>query len=193
MIKRVCVFCASSKKSPAPYLEDASRLGKILAENKTEIVYGGGSVGLMGALADSVLRNNGEITGIIPDFMVEMEWAHPGVKRMEIVSSMHERKRRMVENTDAVIALPGGSGTFEELLEVITLKRLGKYVNPIIIVNISGFYDPLVALFNRCISDQLMDSRHLDMWQVISDSGQVIKAINNANQWSHNAMQFAAV
>ncbi len=193
MINRVCVFCASSKKSPQAYLQDAAELGKILAENKIELVYGGGSVGLMGYMADAALEHNGEVIGIIPDFMVEMEWAHPGVQKMEIVSSMHERKRKMVENTDAVIALPGGSGTFEELLEVITSKRLGLYTKPIIIVNVNGFYDPLIELFQNCIRDQLMDIRHLEMWQIVRSSKDAIPAIKNFGEWSQDALQFAAI
>lgn len=193
MIKKVCVFCASSRKSPQLFLQDAAALGKILAQNKIEIVYGGGSIGLMGALADAALASQGEVIGIIPEFMVDMEWAHPAVKRMEIVQTMHERKRKMVEHTDAVIALPGGSGTFEELLEVITSKRLGHYRKPIIIVNLNGFYDPLIAQFERSIADQLMDQRHQEMWTVVSHAQEVLPAINSAGSWPDDALKFAAV
>ena len=193
MINRVCVFCASSSKSPESYLQDAADLGRILAQNNIEIVYGGGSVGLMGSLADAALTHKGTVIGIIPEFMVQMEWAHSGVERMEIVTTMHERKSRMVEGTDAVIALPGGSGTFEELLEVITSKRLGLYTKPIIIVNKDGFYNPLIELFDRCISDNLMDIRHQEMWTIVSESHEVIEAINNSVGWSENARKFAAV
>ena len=193
LIKRVCVFCASSRKSPKLYMQDAANLGEILAQNNIEIVYGGGSIGLMGAIADAALKLKGSVTGIIPEFMVEMEWAHPGVKNMVVVQTMHERKFKMVENTDAIIALPGGSGTFEELLEVITLKRLGHYTHPIIIVNLNGFYDPLIAQFERSIEDQMMDSRHQDMWKVVSNSEEVLSAIQDTDQWPDNAIKFAAV
>jgi uncharacterized protein (TIGR00730 family) len=193
LINKVCVFCASSSKSPESYLQDAADLGRILAQNNIEIVYGGGSVGLMGSLADAALTHKGTVIGIIPEFMVQMEWAHPGVERMGIVTTMHERKSRMVEDTDAVIALPGGSGTFEELLEVITSKRLGLYTKPIIIVNKDGFYNPLIELFARCISDNLMDSRHQEMWTIVSESHEVIEAINNSAGWSEDAREFAVV
>lgn len=193
MIKRVCVFCASSRKSPKLYMQDAANLGEILAQNNIEIVYGGGSIGLMGAMADAALKLQGSVTGIIPEFMVEMEWAHPGVKNMVVVQTMHERKFKMVEHTDAIIALPGGSGTFEELLEVITAKRLGHYISPIIIVNLNGFYDPLIAQFERSIEDQMMDQRHQDMWTVVSNSNEVLPAILNTDTWPDNAIKFAAV
>jgi uncharacterized protein (TIGR00730 family) len=193
VIKRVCVFCASSRKSPKSYMQDAANLGKILAQNNIEIVYGGGSIGLMGAMADAALKLDGSVVGIIPEFMVEMEWAHPGVRNMIVVETMHERKFKMVENTDAIIALPGGSGTFEELLEVITSKRLGLYTSPIVIVNLNGFYDPLIAQFERSIKDQLMDLRHQDMWTVISNSSEVLPAIQNTDEWPDNAIKFAAV
>ena len=162
-IKKVCVFCASSSQSAQKYLDDAGLLGQILAENNISVVYGGGAVGLMGALADTVISMGGDITGVIPEFMVNLEWAHPGVKQMEIVRTMHERKNRMVSGTDAVIALPGGSGTFEELLEVITLKRLGLYNKPIVINNLDNFYNPLMTQFERAILDKFMDKRHQGM------------------------------
>jgi uncharacterized protein (TIGR00730 family) len=174
-------------------MQDAANLGEILAQNNIEIIYGGGSIGLMGAMADAALKANGSVVGIIPEFMVEMEWAHPGVENMVVVQTMHERKFKMVENTDAIIALPGGSGTFEELLEVITSKRLGHYTRPIIIVNLNGFYDPLIAQFERSIEDQMMDSRHQDMWTVVSTSGEVLCAIQDTDQWPDNAINFAAV
>jgi len=174
-------------------MQDAANLGEILAQNNIEIVYGGGSIGLMGAMADAAVKLKGSVIGIIPEFMVEMEWAHPGVKNMVVVQTMHERKFKMVENTDAIIALPGGSGTFEELLEVITSKRLGYYTSPIIIVNLNGFYDSLIAQFERSIEDQMMDQRHQDMWTVVSNSNEVLPAIQNTDVWPDNAIKFAAV
>jgi uncharacterized protein (TIGR00730 family) len=192
-IKKVCVFCASSSKTPQKYLDDAAALGRILAENEISVVYGGGAVGLMGALADAVLLQQGQITGVIPKFMVNLEWAHPGVKHMEIVNTMHERKNRMIAGTDAVIALPGGSGTLEELLEVITLKRLTLYTKPIVIINLADFYNPLFSLFERAIDENLMDERHRSMWTEIPSSHTIIEAIRNSADWSEDARNFAAL
>jgi uncharacterized protein (TIGR00730 family) len=174
-------------------MNDAAHLGVSLAQNNIEIVYGGGSIGLMGAMADAALKQNGSVVGVIPEFMVEMEWSHPAVQKMIVVQTMHERKQKMVENTDAVIALPGGSGTFEELLEVITLKRLGQYICPIIIVNYNGFYNSLLSQFERSIEDQLMDQRHQEIWTVVERSGQAIEAIQNSSSWPDDAINFAAV
>jgi uncharacterized protein (TIGR00730 family) len=138
MINTVTVFCASSRKSPAKYFRVAEELADILLMHHVGVVYGGGAVGLMGCIADRYIEHGGNITGVIPEFMVKVEWAHPGVKNMLIVQDMHERKKKLVENTDDVIALPGGTGTLEELMEVLALKRLGKY-KPIILLNADGY------------------------------------------------------
>ena len=190
---KICVFAASSSRAPQAYLDAAGELGIILARNNITIVYGGGSVGLMGKLADGALAHKGKVIGIIPQFMVDLEWARPGLTELVIVSDMHERKAKMVEATDAIIALPGGSGTLEELLEVITLKRLGLYTKPIIIVNTSGYYDPLIELFTRSVNEELMDERHLSMWSVVQNPAQVLDAIMSAADWSEDARKFAAL
>ncbi|MEE4311348.1 MAG: TIGR00730 family Rossman fold protein, partial [candidate division KSB1 bacterium] len=136
------MYCASSTRVSAVYFEAAKRLGALLAKRDITIVYGGGSVGLMGALADSALERNGVVVGVIPRFMVELEWAHPDLAELVVVEKLHERRERMIEGVDAVIALPGGCGTFEELIEAITWKRLGMFTKPVVIVNIGGYYDP---------------------------------------------------
>ena len=190
---KICVFAASSSRAPQAYLDAAGELGIILARNNITVVYGGGSAGLMGKLADGALAHKGKVIGIIPQFMVDLEWARPGLTELVIVSDMHERKAKMVEATDAIIALPGGSGTLEELLEVITLKRLGLYTKPIIIVNTSGYYDQLISQLRRSVDEELMDDRHLSMWSVVQYPSQVLEAIQSATGWSEDARKFAAL
>ena len=193
MVSRVCVYCASSDQVPREYLHAAFRLGQMLAEAHVTIVYGGGRLGLMGHLAEGALSRDGHIIGVIPRFMQELEWGHTGVTELHTVEDMRERKHRMLLGSDAVIALPGGCGTLEELMEAITLKRLGLYFNPIVLVNVSGFFDPLLAQFERCIDERFMDVRHGEIWQVVESSEQVIEAIRSSQQWPANAREFAVV
>lgn len=192
-LHKVCVYCASSESSDAAYLDAARRLGEILAENSITVVYGGGAVGSMGRLAEGALSKNGKVVGIIPRFMQELEWDHKGVTELQVVENMRERKHRMLTGSDAAVALPGGSGTLEELMEAISLKRLGIYLNPIVIVNTRGFYDPLLELLRRCIEERFMDERHGAMWQVAGGPEEVLPAIHAAPKWTHEARQFAAM
>jgi uncharacterized protein (TIGR00730 family) len=192
-LHKVCVYCASSESSDAVYLDAARRLGEILAENSITVVYGGGAVGSMGRLAEGALSKQGRVVGIIPRFMQELEWGHKGVTELQVVENMRERKHRMLTGSDAAVALPGGSGTLEELMEAISLKRLGIYLNPIIIVNTRGFYDPLLELLQRCIDERFMDERHGAMWQVAGGPEEVLPAIHAAPKWTHAARQFAAM
>lgn len=189
MISRVTVFCASSQKIDPVYFKDAIELGEILAHNKIDVYYGGGAVGLMGSLANSILNNGGNITGIIPRFMIEQGWGHPRIDHI-IVSDMHERKKKLAE-TNAVIALPGGVGTMEELLEIITLKQLGKLLIPVIILNTNGFFDPLLKLFRQMVEQHFMREIHKKMWSVINKPSEVLKAINNAPEWDGSAIKYA--
>ena len=145
-IKRVSIFCASSPGIDEIYFNAAAELARLLVKNNISIDYGGGGVGLMGEIADTVLREGGQIRGIIPVFMKEMEWSHPEVKDMILVRDMHERKYRLKKDADAIITLPGGVGTMDELMEFITLKQLGQFTKPIIILNTNGFFDPLFGL-----------------------------------------------
>ena len=157
------------------------------------LVFGGGGGGAMGRLADAALAAGGSVTGIMPKFMVDLEWAHPGCTELIITESMHDRKAKLIENVEAVAALPGGSGTLEELIETLTLKRLGQFLQPIVLVNTDGFYDPLVQQYNRCIEEKFMDSRHIGMWSVVNTPNEVFDAINNAAVWSRDAHSFAAL
>jgi len=192
-MKKVCVFCASSSKIDTVYLSASKTLGEILAQNNIAIVYGAGAVGSMGYLANGALSKKGKVIGVIPQFMVDLEWAHTGLSELKIVKNMAQRKSLMIKGTDAVIALPGGSGTFEELFETMSLKRLGLYLKPIIIVNIHGFYDPCIELLNRCITERFMNKRHKTMWTVVNSSEEVLPAIWNAPPWPENSRNFAVI
>lgn len=187
----MCVYCASSEESDPEYRRCAFRLGEILAEAGVGIVYGGGGLGSMGALAEGALGRGGHVLGIVPRFMWELEWSHTGLSELRLVEDMRERKHAMLTSADAVVALPGGCGTLEELLEAMTLKRLGLYLGPIVIVNVRGFFDPLVALLERAVAERFMDPRHARMWTVVDRADDVLPAIAAAPTWSTAARDFA--
>ena len=140
-ISSVCVYCASSTKIPSVYFDAAKELGRLLGERKLRVVNGAGNIGLMCTVSDAALAAGGTVTGVIPHFMVEQDWYHKGLTELIEVETMHERKQLMANLSDAVIALPGGCGTLEELLEIITWKQLGLYLNPIVILNINHYYE----------------------------------------------------
>jgi uncharacterized protein (TIGR00730 family) len=146
------VFCASSTGTSLVYQENARAMGKALLAKGIGLVYGGGRLGLMGVLADSVLEGGGEVLGVIPEAMADKEVAHHGVTRLDIVHSMHERKARMADLSDAFVAMPGGFGTFEEFCEIITWAQLGLHRKPCGILNVEGYYKPLLELFDRAVS-----------------------------------------
>jgi uncharacterized protein (TIGR00730 family) len=148
-IKSICVYCASGPGNDPAFMEAATKFGRILAENGVRLVYGGGSVGLMGALAESVLDHGGMVTGVIPDFLVNREHMLLRVQERLITRDMHERKRVMFERADAFVALPGGVGTLEELVEQLTWAQLGRHKKPILILNVARFWDPLCQLLDQ--------------------------------------------
>ncbi len=148
-IKSICVYCASGPGNNPAFMEAATQLGRILAHNGIRLVYGGGSVGLMGALAEAVLDHGGTVTGVIPDFLVNREHMLVRVQERIITPDMHERKRVMFERADAFVALPGGVGTLEELVEQLTWAQLGRHKKPILILNSAGFWDPLCTLIEQ--------------------------------------------
>ena len=189
-IDQVCVFCASSQQSDPKYRHHARQLGELLAKKGYKVIFGGGRIGSMGALAEGVLSQSGDITGIIPEFL---EVHHSEVKETIWVDSMRERKRLMLEKSDAIIGLPGGSGTLEELMETITLKRLGQYVKPIVMINTGGAFDPLQELLERCISEKFMQEKHREMWSFVEHPEAAIEAVENAPPWSKDARSFAAL
>ena len=190
-IKSVCVYCASSRAADPRFAEAATRLGGLLAERGVTLVYGGGAVGSMGAVADGALAAGGRVVGVLPEFMDEVEWGHPGLTELILVDDMHQRKRRMLEGVDATIALPGGVGTLEELLEAITWKRLGLFHKPIVIVNVLGYFDPLIETLNRTVDEKFMGERHRDMWRVVDSVDGVFDAIADSPEWGPDARGFA--
>ena len=192
-LKNVLVFCASSESCRPEYHAAAARLGRALARADRVVVYGGGAVGSMGALASAAIEEGGRVVGIQPRFMNELEWTHREIHALELVDDMQERMRQMLEIADAIVALPGGSGTLEELFDALTAKRLGEIVAPVVIVNQGGFFDPLLAQLERCIEERFMDERHRAMWQVVAEPEEVLAALASAPAWSKDALGFATL
>ncbi|MFZ0498599.1 MAG: TIGR00730 family Rossman fold protein [Steroidobacteraceae bacterium] len=194
MLERaVCVYCASSASAHPEYREAAFRLGESLAGRGITVIYGGGGRGSMGALADGVLSKGGRVVGILPRFMADLEWGHQGLSELKLVEDMRTRKHLMLTGAQAAIALPGGCGTLEELLEAITLKRLGLFLGPIILVNTRGFFRPLLELLSHAVGEHFMDERHALMWQVVAQPENVPNAIEQAPAWTAEFRNFAAV
>ncbi len=192
-IKSVCVYSASSTKIDPVYFDAAACLGKLLAEKQIRLINGAGNIGLMRAVADAVLQNEGEVTGVIPQFMVEQGWHHTGLTKLVEVESMHERKRLMADMSDAVIALPGGCGTLEELLEIITWKQLGLYLNPIVVLNVNRFFDPLLEMLDKAIDENFMRRQHGDIWHVANTPEEAVELIYSIPVWDASIRKFAAI
>ena len=192
-INSVCVYSASSTKMDEVYFNAARQLGQLLAKRRIRLINGAGSLGLMRSLADAVLENGGEVTGVIPKFMVEQGWHHTGLSKLVEVESMHERKQLMADLSDAVIALPGGCGTLEELLEIITWKQLGLYLNPIVILNTNGFFDPLLDMLTRAIDENFMRRQHGEIWHVATTPEEAVELIYTVPVWDESIRKFAAI
>ncbi len=192
-VKRVTVYASSSQALQPVYYDAARRLGEILAEAGKSIIYGAGGHGLMGSVADGALSRNGEVFGVVPDFLQALELTHRGLTGLKVVREMRIRKQLMLEDSDAVVALPGGCGTIEELFEALTMKRLGQWVGPVILVNTNGFYNDLIRFMNHSVAECFMGKNHLDMWSVVNDPEDVLDAIEGARGWDSDALQFANV
>jgi uncharacterized protein (TIGR00730 family) len=191
--RAVCVYCASSRAAHPEYREAAFRLGEALASRGITVIYGGGGKGSMGALADGALSKSGRVVGILPRFMADLEWGHPGLTELKLVEDMRTRKHLMLTGAQAAVALPGGCGTLEELLEAITLKRLGIFLGPIVLVNTRGFFQPLLELLARAVAERFMDARHPQMWQVVAQPEEVPDALERAPAWTAESRSFASV
>ena len=192
-IHSVCVYSASSTKIASVYFEAAEKLGSLLAKQHIRLINGAGSIGLMRSVADAVVENGGEVTGVIPHFMVEQNWHHTGLTELIEVTSMHERKQKMANLSDGIIALPGGCGTLEELLEIITWKQLGLYLNPIIILNVNGFFDPLLEMLERAIEENFMRRQHGDIWKVARTPEEAVELLQTTPVWDASIRKFAAI
>ena len=192
-IHSVCVYSASSTKINPVYFKAAEELGSLLAEHHIRLINGAGSIGLMCAVADAVLKNGGEVTGVIPRFMVEQNWHHTGLTELIEVESMHERKQKMANLSDGIVALPGGCGTLEELLEIITWKQLGLYLNPIVILNVNGFFDPLLEMLGKAIDENFMRQQHGDIWKVAQTPEEALRLLYESPVWDISIRKFASI
>ncbi len=182
-LKRICVYCASSTQADPEYRDAARETGRLLAREGCEIIYGGGGLGSMGTLADGALEEGGRVIGVLPEFMQELEWGHSKVSELKIVASLHERKLEMIEKADGIIALPGGSGTFEELLEALTWKRLALYTNPIALLNTRSYYDAFQRMMEQAADERFMNQQHLQMWTLVDRPQELIPALRDAPEW----------
>ncbi|URM36661.1 TIGR00730 family Rossman fold protein [Flavobacterium anhuiense] len=178
-MKRITVFCASSFGTEKIYEEQATALGKTLAEQNIELVYGGANVGLMGAVADGALHAGGKVIGVLPNFLRSKEIAHLGLTELILVESMHERKTKMNDLCDGVIALPGGFGTLEELFEMLTWAQLGLHKKPIAILNVNGFYDSLIALLQNMTEKGLLKEVNREMLLVSDNIDDLLDQMKN--------------
>lgn len=192
-LRNVCVYAASSPLSAPVFVDAATRLAQALVRARFGIVYGGGGTGLMGAVADAALAEGGNVVGVLPRFMDEVEWGHRRLTRMDLVETMHERKERMLQLAEAVVALPGGCGTLEELLEAITWKRLGLWGGPVILLNTAGFYDPLLGQLQACVDHRFLRTEHTAMWAVAREPEEVPGLLDTLPPWPRDARRFARV
>lgn len=190
---RICVYAASSAQIHPEFLTAAHALGERIAQAGHSLVYGGGSTGLMGAVADGALKHGGEVIGILPKFMADLEWGHPGLTELQLVEDMRERKHRLLTDSDAVVALPGGCGTLEELFEAITLKRLGIYFNPIVLLNTRGYYTALQTFMRQVIDEKFMNAEHIAMWSLVDTVESVLPEIAATPRWREDARDYAVV
>lgn len=177
-MKRICVYCGSSYGERPMYVEAAKAMGEAIAKRGDELVYGGGKVGLMGTVADAALAAGGSVIGIMPQFLVDKEIAHKGLTELRVVDTMHNRKEMLMRIADAIIALPGGWGTYDELAEAMTWAQLGLHSKPIGILNVSGFYNPILAQMDHAIAEGFVRPAHRDLLIVDEDIPNLLKRID---------------
>ena len=192
-IKNVCVYSASSTKIAPVYFAAAEELGRLLASRGINLINGAGSIGLMGATSNATLAAGGTVTGVIPRFMVEQNWHHSGLTQLIETETMHERKQLMANLSDGVIALPGGCGTLEELLEIITWKQLGLYLKPIVVLNINGYFNPLIEMLQRAVEENFMRREHQAIWQVATSAEEAIQLLYTTPLWNKEVRKLAAI
>jgi len=191
-VRRVTVYASASNALHPDYYDAASRLGSILGGAGLDIVYGGGGVGLMRSMADAALAAGGHVHGVIPHFLNTVEHGHQALSRLEVVSNLRERKHRMLEESDAVVSLPGGFGTLEELFEALTLKRLGQFLGPVVLVNTKGYFNRYIEMLQFSVRERFMSDSHLQLWRVIEEPEQVLEALNLAGGSLCDGTSFAA-
>lgn len=189
----VCVYCASSTQIDEKYFRAAKELGRLIAQKGLRLITGAGNQGLMNAVEEGALAAGGKVTGIIPTFMMEEGWHHTGLTELIETRTIHERKEMMAKLSDGVIALPGGCGTLEELLEIITWKQLGLYLNPIIILNIDGYYNHLLAQLRQAIDENFMRAIHGDIWKVATTPEEAVELLYTTPVWNGKMRGYAAI
>ena len=192
-IKNVCVYSASSTKIAPVYFAVAEELGHLLASRDINLINGAGSIGLMAATSNAALASGGTVTGVIPRFMIEQGWHHTGLTQLVETETMHERKHLMAEMSDGIIALPGGCGTLEELLEIITWKQLGLYLKPIVVLNIDGYFNPLLEMLQKAIDENFMRPEHGNIWVVANTPEEAVQLLYDTPMWSKEIRKFAAI
>lgn len=175
--RRLCVFCGSSKGARDIYVHAAQQLGRELAARHIELVYGGGNVGLMGVIADAVLAAGGHVIGVIPEQLMARELGHTGIQDLRVVKTMHERKALMAELSDGFIAMPGGIGTYEEFFEVLTWAQLGIHEKPCALLNVEGFYDPVLHLLNHAVEERFVRAAHRELVVVEAEATRLLEAM----------------
>lgn len=192
-LSSVAIYCSASNKVRPSYMEAARRLGELFAQQGICMIYGDGGIGLMAAAADGALAAGGEVLGVIPQFMVDAGWNNPRSTRTIITDTMHQRKATICQEADAMVALPGGIGTFEELLECLTWKQLGLHTKPVVILNTDGYYDRLLACLDFMIEEQMMRPIHRNMNIVVSTPEEVIPALLSSPEWDAATRRLAAI
>ncbi len=180
VIESACVFCGSASGSSTVYAEAATQMGHLLAGRNIQLVYGGGNIGLMGTIADAVLEKEGKVIGVIPESLKEKELAHLGLTELHILGSMHERKAFMAESSDAFIAMPGGFGTLDELCEILTWAQLSFHKKPIGLLNINGFFDPLLKMFDHAIKEGFLKKEHRELAHVSEEPEELLTMLAKA-------------
>src|ERR1700722_6697727 len=178
-MKAVCVYCGSANGARPVYAEAAKASGRALVEADLALVYGGGSVGLMGIIADEVLALGGRAIGVIPELLMNKEVGHKSLTELYVVPDMHQRKKKMADLSDAFVSMPGGVGTFEELFETYTWAQLKYHEKPVALLNVDGYYDPLIAMLRHTVEEGFMRAPFLDMLQVASDPAEMIDALRH--------------
>lgn len=192
-IKRICVYCASSTQISEEYFKAAKEVGRLIAQNGMELVNGAGNMGLMAASADGCMEAGGKAIGIIPTFMVRENWCHQGMTEIIETTDMHVRQERMAEMSDAALVLPGGCGTFAELMELITWKQLGIYLKPIVILNTNGYFNPILEMLQKAADQNFMRQQHTGIWRVANTPAEAIEFIQNTPLWDTAVRRFAAL
>lgn len=192
-LSSVAIYCSASNKVRPSFMDAAKRLGELFAQAGIRMIYGDGGIGLMAAAADGALSAGGEVLGVIPQFMVDAGWNNPRSTQTIVTQTMHERKATIVQETDAMVALPGGIGTFEELLECLTWKQLGLHTCPVVILNTDGYYDRLLDCLDYMVEEQMMRPIHREMFTVVSTPEEVIPALLSAPAWDSSTRRLAAI